>query len=207
MFFASPVAHVLSKCSIPVFDDLLPRKHNRIIRELLFELATWHAFAKLWQHTETTVTDLENSGTRLGKILRIFKNELCSEYAMKDLPSEEAPRGRRKAAIILKAGGQDAAAAASTSTGQQAKKSKFRGFRMETYKLHSFPDLAASIRAHGVSENTSSKNVCRLSLISTDLFIYYSYRERANVDGRNNFIPEFPREIMSVELRDVFIGN
>jgi hypothetical protein len=30
---------------------------------------------------------------------------------------------------------------------------------METYKLHAYPDYAASIRAHGVTENTSSKNV------------------------------------------------
>ena len=165
MFVASPVAHILYKCSIPVFDDLLPLKHDRIIHKLLFELVTWHAFAKLQQHTETTVTDLENLGTRLGKILQLFKKELCSEYATKDLPSEEAARGQRKAAMILKAGGQDTAAAASMSTGKKAKKSKYRGFRMETYKLHSFPDLAASIRAHGVSENTSSKNVCHLSLI------------------------------------------
>ncbi|KIM48502.1 hypothetical protein M413DRAFT_7405 [Hebeloma cylindrosporum] len=146
--------------------------------QLLFELVTWHAFAKLWQHTETMVTDLENLRTRLGKILQIFKNELCSEYPTKNLPSEEAARRRRKAATILKAGGQDTAATASMSTGNQAKKSKFHGFRMETYKLHSFPDVAASIRAHGVSENTSSKN------------------ERANIDGRNNFIPKFAREIM-----------
>ena len=156
---------MLFRSSIPVFDDLLPPKHDRIIRELLFELVTWHAFAKLQQHTETTVTDLENSGTRLSKILRLFKKELCSEYATKDLPSEEAAHGRRKATMILKAGGQDTAAAMSTSTGKKAKKSKYCGFRMETYKLHSFPDLAASIRAHGVSENTSSKNVCHLSLI------------------------------------------
>ena len=169
----SPVAHILYKCSIPVFDDLLPPKHDRIICKLLFELVTWHAFAKLWQHTETTVTNLENSGMRLGKILWLFKKELCSKYTTKDLPLEEAAHGRRKATMILKAGGQDTAAAASMSTRKKAKKSKYRGFRMETYKLHSFPNLTASIHAHGVLENTSSKNICHLSLISIDLFIYY----------------------------------
>ena len=116
MFVTSSVAHVSYKHSIPVFNDLLPTKHNRIICKLLFELATWHAFVEFWQHTETMVTEQENSRTSLSNILRIFKNELCSEYAAKDLPSEEAARGRRKATIILKAGGQDTAAAASTST-------------------------------------------------------------------------------------------
>ena len=33
---------------------------------------------------------------------------------------------------------------------------------METYKLHGFPDYPSSIRAYGVTENTSTKNVSYL---------------------------------------------
>ncbi|KAF8804257.1 hypothetical protein BYT27DRAFT_7004974, partial [Phlegmacium glaucopus] len=86
----------LLQCSIPTFDGLLPRRHDRIVRNLLFELATLHGLAKLRLHTESTLMDLENSATRLGNLLRTFKTDVCSEYATRDLPSEEAARGRRQ---------------------------------------------------------------------------------------------------------------
>jgi hypothetical protein len=40
-----------------------------------------------------------------------------------------------------------------------------REFTMETYKLHGLPDYPTAIRAHGVTENTSTKNVCYSGLI------------------------------------------
>lgn len=113
-------------------------------------MATWHGLAKLRLHTETTLNNLENSATRLGKLIRTFKADVCSHYATRDLPSEEAARGRRHAAKARKSG--EAAV-------NPPKKSKFRDFNMETYKLHGLPDYPASIRAYGVTENTSTKNV------------------------------------------------
>ena len=68
--------------------------------DLLFELATWHALAKLHLHTESTVIALENSTTRLGIALRKFQSTICAEFETRDLPSEEAARGRRKAAKV-----------------------------------------------------------------------------------------------------------
>jgi hypothetical protein len=146
------------QCSIPTFEGLLPKKHDKIIQKLLFELATWHGLAKLRLHTESTLNDLENSGTRLGIILRKFKTRVCSEYATRDLPSEEAVRGRRQAAKAQKAAKGPHTTAPATNLTAAIPKS--RGFNMETYKLHGFPDYAASIRAYGVTENTSTKNVC-----------------------------------------------
>ena len=35
------------KCAIPVFEGLLPEVHDKIVMDLLFELATWHFLAKL----------------------------------------------------------------------------------------------------------------------------------------------------------------
>ena len=144
----------------------MPQKHDRIIRTLLFELATWHALAKLRLHTESTLNALENSATRLGSLLRKFKNDVCSAYATRNLPSEEAARGRRQAAKAQKAGG-----GAQPPTKTSAKASKLRGFNMETYKLHAFPDYPASIRAYGVTENTSTKNV-RVICVAVKCWIY-----------------------------------
>ena len=82
------------KCAIPVFEGLLPKKHDRIIQKLLFELSTWHGLAKLRLHTETTVNALETSTTRLGQILPKFSGTVCPAYNTFDLPSEEAARVR-----------------------------------------------------------------------------------------------------------------
>lgn len=87
------------KCFIPVFDCLLPPEHDDVIVDLLFELATWHALAKLRLHTDDTITALEESTTRLGECLRHFKATTCETYITVELPREEAARGRRTAAL------------------------------------------------------------------------------------------------------------
>jgi hypothetical protein len=138
----------------------LPKKHDKIIQKLLFELATWHGLAKLRLHTDSTLINLENSAIRLGGILRKFKTEVCSAYATRDLPSEEAARGRRQAAKVNKPDVRPLKAA-SKILGPGTRTSKIREFNMETYKLHGLPDYPAAIRAFGVAENTSTKNVRR----------------------------------------------
>lgn len=70
--------------------------HDKIIQELLFELSTWHALAKLRLHTESTLVDLENSTIRLGHSMRNFEKNVCSHYETKELPSELAARTRRQ---------------------------------------------------------------------------------------------------------------
>ena len=94
-------------------------------------MATWHGFEKFRLHTDSTLLNLENSGTRLGDLLQKFKNEFCSEYATRDLPSEEAAHGQRQAAKVLKvaAGGPQALTSPTTPA---SKKSTFRSFNMET---------------------------------------------------------------------------
>ena len=116
------LTHTFYQCSILVFEYLLPKKEDRIVRRLLFKLGTWHGLAKLWLHTETTVTDLENSATRLGSLLRKFKSDVCNNYATKDLPSEEAAHGRHKAAKAFKAGRETKTPAKSS---EKKKKTKY----------------------------------------------------------------------------------
>jgi hypothetical protein len=93
--------------------------------------------------------------TRLGNLIRKFKTDVCDQYGTRELPSEEAARGRRQAAKAKKA----AAGGAHPPANPAAIASKFCRFNMETYKLHGLPDYPAAIRAYGVTENTSTKNV------------------------------------------------
>ena len=145
------------QCAIPVFDGLLPRKYDKIVQKLLFEMATWHGLAKLRLHTDTTLTNLETSSTRLCNLLRKFKRDVCSAFITQDLPSEEAARGRRQAAMAQKTA--EAHKVAQQAKTPAEKKVKLRTFNMETYKLHGLPDVPAAIRAFGATENTSAINV------------------------------------------------
>lgn len=146
------------QCAIPAFDMLLDTANDKIILDLLFELATWHALAKLRLHTESTVCALEYSTTRLGKILRKFARSTCQEFDTRELPSEEAARGRRLAALAAKF--------PSTSSTQKGKMktsgSKPHRFNMQTYKMHALGDYARCIRLYGASDGYSTQTVLAL---------------------------------------------
>ena len=129
-----------------------------IVRKLLFELSTWHGLAKLRLHTETTVTDLEHSTTRLGQVLREFKNKVCSAYATTELPSEEAARIRRKASAAKKQVVQPAPSAVPKAPQPR----NHRDFSLSTYKLHALGHYVAAIRLYGTSDNFNSQIVSLL---------------------------------------------
>jgi len=131
------------ECAIPVFEGLLPKKHDKIMQKLLFELATWHGLAKLRLHTETTVNDLEHSTTRLGTALRDFEANVCSVYTTTELPSEEAAK---KANTHLPK--------KPIKAGKLAPQSKrTRKFNLSTYKLHALGHYPRAIRLFGTSDN------------------------------------------------------
>jgi hypothetical protein len=135
-----------------VFEGLLPEPHNKIVHGLLFELATWHGLAKLRLHTESTITALETSTTRLGIALRKFSSTTCEAYETRDLPSEESARGRRKAALSAKTMGTPKDASAK-------KKNHKRMFNLSSYKPHSLPDYTTSIRMYGTTDNYTTQAV------------------------------------------------
>ena len=156
MLTSLTVSHNFNQCAIPAFEMLLDTKNNEIVLDLLFELATWHALAKLRLHTESTVSELEHSTTHLGRVLRIFARSTCEDFVTVDLPSEEAARGRRKAARATRI---------PSGTTSQKGKGKARGsktckFNMQTYKMHALGDYARCIRLFGASDGYSTQTVC-----------------------------------------------
>jgi hypothetical protein len=126
--------------------------------DLLFEMATWHFLAKLRLHTESTVTSLMKSTTRLGTALRKFASITCEVYVTKDLPSEEAARGRRQAALAQKKGinGTQPTKPSETSTSGHARERKFN---LSAYKPHAIPDYALYIRRYGTTDGFTSQVV------------------------------------------------
>jgi hypothetical protein len=141
-----------------VFEQLLPAPHNEIVLDLLFELAMWHGFAKLRLHTDTTLNDFDTAMTTLGQHLRTFAAKTCSMFVTKELPREEAARGRRKAAAAKKnsKGPQAAPGSVPVSTG-----AKMKVFNLFTYKLHALGDYMNTIRMFGTTDSYSTQVVCQ----------------------------------------------
>ncbi|EFI26688.1 hypothetical protein CC1G_15459 [Coprinopsis cinerea okayama7 len=89
------------QCAVACFDGLLPKKHNTVVLDLLFELATWHGLAKLRLHTSTTLNALETSTTRLGQRIRRFISVTCSAFDTRALPKEILAKAKRRAKAQL----------------------------------------------------------------------------------------------------------
>jgi hypothetical protein len=130
------------------------RRHNttydKIILDLLFDLATWHAYAKLRLHTEDTLAFFDSATVVLGETARKFSRTVCSHYHTTELPQEHAARGRREAALASK----QPQAAQGRSAGV-----KHKSLNLQTYKYHALGDYPNTIRRMGTTDNYSTQPV------------------------------------------------
>jgi hypothetical protein len=160
----SPHEHLLillgAQCALPVFEGLLPFRHNRIVSDLLFELATWHAFAKLRIHTDRTLELFQATTKSLTRAMRRFLQDTCEAYMTQELPKETAARGRRTAALAAK--GSTRAGKEKASMGQKRKK-----LNLETYKYHALADYPETIRRYGTTDNYNTQIVSLYYILST----------------------------------------
>jgi hypothetical protein len=136
-----------------VVEGLLPDVHNDIVLDLLFELATWHAFAKLRMHTDKTLDLLTSATKTLTRAMRRFLRETCEVFVTRELPKETAARGRRTAALAAK--GDSRAAKGKARTVPNQKK-----LNLATYKYHALADYSETIRRFGPTDNYNTQIVC-----------------------------------------------
>jgi hypothetical protein len=127
--------------------------------DLAFDLATWHSYAKLRKHTEHTLRSLRSQSKELGRQLRVFLRETCSQYKTKRLPGEEAARGRRRVAKAKKG-----SSTARKKSGPRAKPategdSDLRPFNLATYKIHALADYADHIERFGPTDCFTTQHV------------------------------------------------
>lgn len=135
---------------MPVFDGLLPPPHNSIVQDLLFELATWHAYAKLRLHTTDTLNFFDASVRSLSQMVRKFVKTTCEAYVTLELPRETAARGRRGAAAANKSG---------VSIPRRSTESKRKKLNLQTYKYHALGDYPDTIRQRGTTDNYTTQTV------------------------------------------------
>jgi hypothetical protein len=117
----------------------------------LFNLATWHAYAKLKLHTDTTLNEFRTITSTLGTAVRTFIKEVCSKYDTTELPHEMAARGRRQAALTKKTDKPRASQTRLTSIRKQ--------LNLSTYKYHALGDYPNLISRFGTTDNASTQTV------------------------------------------------
>ena len=135
---------------MPVFNGLLPEPHNSYVQDLLFDLATWHAYAKLRLHTSDTLSFFEHAVTSLGLTARQFLKKTNEAYITWELPQETAVRGRRVAALAAKNG-----VPVPSRTGE----AKQKRLNLQTYKYHALGDYQNTIRMRGTTDSYSTQSV------------------------------------------------
>ncbi|KAI0349319.1 hypothetical protein OH77DRAFT_1490928 [Trametes cingulata] len=142
------------KCFMATFEGLLAiAANNKIVLDLVFNLSTWHALAKLREHTDMTLDGLDDKTVDCGRSVREFAKKTCADYETYELPSKDsAARGRRRAAMTAK--GQDAA---SQSTRKTSSVRKLKHFNYMTYKFHAMRDYAPAIRLVASGDNFTTQ--------------------------------------------------
>ena len=135
---------------MPVFNGLLPEPHNSYVQDLLFDLATWHAYAKLRLHTSDMLSFFEHAVTSLGLTARQFLKKTNEAYITRELPQETAVRGRRVAALAAKNG-----VPVPSRTGE----AKQKRLNLQTYKYHALGDYPNTIRMRGTTDSYSMQSV------------------------------------------------
>lgn len=163
------------QCSLPVFEGLLSnRDHDRVVQDLLFTLAEWHALAKLRLHTDTTLDTLRSLTKSLGTRLRHFVKHICPEFDTKELPREEAARARRR----------KRKAATTTATLNTATTSGTKGkvLNLLTPKLHALGDYVPTIPLFGTTDSYSTQPVSDLITAPSHLSNLIELWSRVNLN-------------------------
>ena len=83
---------------IPAFEGLLPLQHNHAVLELLFELANWHALAKLRMYTDVTLDIFDSASINMYDAMRKFATITCAAFEVYESPAGVEARVRRSRA-------------------------------------------------------------------------------------------------------------
>jgi hypothetical protein len=162
---------------MPVMEGLLSAngirralKEERIIIDLLFDFATFHAFVKLRLHTKTILDFFDVATDRFLRNVRLFICEVCPLFKTKPLPKEEAAQQRRAAASAQR---QQAATEVqgipTASVGEKRRSDKDAGgpskkqkterlkpFNVKTSKWHGMRHYPDRLRVYGPTDNYST---------------------------------------------------
>ncbi len=153
-FDVSPYLIIYTQCALPVFEDQLrTQRENSFLRSLLFDLATWHAFAKLRLHTDTTLNDFKTvTGRPPVNIGAKATPNLSTETTLQVSGSEPSSSGHT-ATLTNRSGTMPVGAS------QRHLKSSHKEINLSTYKYHALGDYPDLIARFGTTDNASTQTV------------------------------------------------
>jgi hypothetical protein len=126
------------------------------VQSLLYHFAQWHALAKLRVHSESTVTFLEVTFTKLSQKLRKFQVYTCAVFNTVELPREKTTRQRKA--------NERADNSNSTTTSAESSGSRKKKFNISTYKFHAMGDYVRTIRLFGTTDSFTTQIVSTICL-------------------------------------------
>lgn len=142
------------QCILPVFEGLVTEEDEEDIFGLIFIPSTWHAYAKLQLHTDSTLASFEALTRPLRITLCYFGGQFSNKFGTRELPKEEEAHkwweknGTNKKKPI-----------------NRWKDTKVK-FSLSTYKLHALGDYANTIRWRGTTDSYTTQVVRALSQYS-----------------------------------------
>ena len=101
-----------------------------------------------------------------------FISKTCAAFKTRELPSEHAARGCRKAAIAIKSKSYSLTMNGSNSAETSSMKKghgKPRTFNLSTYNIHSLGDYAKAIRMFGTTDSYNMQVVRKYFLLQASL--------------------------------------
>lgn len=141
---------------MPAYEGLLPVEDDDNVADLLFELANFHALAKLRLQTTLTLDTLKSATKHLYDVMRKFDRETCAQYNTHETPNEAETRTRRdrKKAQAREAQPGDEERPAATTMPRDVSFSV-----TSTYKYHCLGDYAEYIERSGPTDNYTTQVV------------------------------------------------
>ncbi|KAJ3849674.1 hypothetical protein EV368DRAFT_46839, partial [Lentinula lateritia] len=134
----------LLQCAPACFEGLFKSKSQEIdnlVQDLLGQMASWLAYAKLQLHTDLTLDSFEVATTKLNDLFRCFVAKTAEEFDTCPLPREVAAASRRKA------------------NAQAKGKDQPNLFNINTYKFHALSDYPWTIWTFGTTDSYSTQLV------------------------------------------------
>lgn len=150
------------KCAIPCFTGLFSQPYEKVILDLLFVLATWHAIAKLRMHSTSSLAVFDGVTKILGLLLRRFTDHVCPKYNTSETPSESSKRARR---IASKAAKNKSESQRNLKDAVKVAPNK-RNFNLAAYKPHALGHYSSWIRRFGTTDSYSTQTVLFFLLVA-----------------------------------------
>lgn len=157
------------------FEGLFDSTSDSIIQDLLFTFATWHGYAKLRLHTDSSLEDFGRMTFTLGQLLRRFKKKVCSKFATQETPHEAERRGRNAIRRAAKRG-----ALRYTLAAARRRRTVKKEFNLETIKTHSIGHYEEMIRAFGTTDLYSTRTASLSFIFLLSLIILVAGRIKSS---------------------------